>query len=492
MGRARRLRGLLRPPVGGVHQHRVQQLPVPARAGSHVPGQRGADERRLVAAGSELSRSISTCRTGSCGPPARTGTYQIRDGTNVTRGADGTLNPIDPATGLPTRGNIAETFEFRAIDRNLQHAVRPAVQLRRAARARREHDARSALRRQQGHRAARGARVQPGLRPQLGGHAGPHLRAVQPGLRRRRQPQRRAERGRDRAGARRRHGRSDSRTPASAACSTTTWPTRPARSSASRRARRSSASTFRKPCCSATPDGRSTTRCSSTCRSGCRTACSSTSRTPTRGRRTPARPIPGSTAGGGKPDVPERRLRGAGQPARSRRELRAVGLRPAAPVQRQLGLGSAGPGRCSAASASRASCRCSRGCRTRSTRPSRSLATSASTAISFAVPAASIASGSAGRACAARSTSSASTGDDPDRGGVQQERALLADDGGGRISGQPGLRQPRPQRAARLLAAPRRPEPRQELPARRRRGTSSSAGTCSTCSTPSTTRFRTT
>ena len=49
-----------------------------------------------------------------------TGVYQIRDGTNVTRGADGTLNPVDPATGLPTRGNIAETFEFRAIDRNLR------------------------------------------------------------------------------------------------------------------------------------------------------------------------------------------------------------------------------------------------------------------------------------------------------------------------------------------------------------------------------------
>lgn len=49
-----------------------------------------------------------------------TGTYQLRDNTNVTRGADGTLNPIDPATGLPFRGNIAETFEFRAIDRNLR------------------------------------------------------------------------------------------------------------------------------------------------------------------------------------------------------------------------------------------------------------------------------------------------------------------------------------------------------------------------------------
>jgi hypothetical protein len=49
-----------------------------------------------------------------------TGTYQIRDGTNVTRGADGTLNPIDPASGQPTRGNIAETFEFRAVDRDLR------------------------------------------------------------------------------------------------------------------------------------------------------------------------------------------------------------------------------------------------------------------------------------------------------------------------------------------------------------------------------------
>lgn len=48
------------------------------------------------------------------------GTYQVRDNTNVTRGADGTLNPIDPATGLPFRGNIAETFEFRAINRNLR------------------------------------------------------------------------------------------------------------------------------------------------------------------------------------------------------------------------------------------------------------------------------------------------------------------------------------------------------------------------------------
>jgi Carboxypeptidase regulatory-like domain len=48
------------------------------------------------------------------------GTYEIRDGTNVTRGANGALNAIDPATGLPFRGNVAETFEFRAVDRDLQ------------------------------------------------------------------------------------------------------------------------------------------------------------------------------------------------------------------------------------------------------------------------------------------------------------------------------------------------------------------------------------
>ena len=48
------------------------------------------------------------------------GTYQLRDGSRVTLGADGTPNPIDPLTGAPMLGNIAETFEFRAIDRNLR------------------------------------------------------------------------------------------------------------------------------------------------------------------------------------------------------------------------------------------------------------------------------------------------------------------------------------------------------------------------------------
>ncbi|MEW5977817.1 MAG: TonB-dependent receptor [Acidobacteriota bacterium] len=48
------------------------------------------------------------------------GTYVIRDGTNVTKGADGRPNSTDLATGLPALGNIAETFEFRAIDRDLR------------------------------------------------------------------------------------------------------------------------------------------------------------------------------------------------------------------------------------------------------------------------------------------------------------------------------------------------------------------------------------
>lgn len=48
------------------------------------------------------------------------GTYQIRDGTGVSRQADGSNNPIDPSTGLPFLGNVAETFEFRAVDRNLR------------------------------------------------------------------------------------------------------------------------------------------------------------------------------------------------------------------------------------------------------------------------------------------------------------------------------------------------------------------------------------
>lgn len=48
------------------------------------------------------------------------GTYVIRDGTPVVRQSDGTNNPVDLSTGLPARGNVAETFEFRTIDRDLR------------------------------------------------------------------------------------------------------------------------------------------------------------------------------------------------------------------------------------------------------------------------------------------------------------------------------------------------------------------------------------
>ncbi len=48
------------------------------------------------------------------------GSYVIRDGTPVTKQADGSNNGNDLATGQPTLGNVAETFEFRAIDRNLR------------------------------------------------------------------------------------------------------------------------------------------------------------------------------------------------------------------------------------------------------------------------------------------------------------------------------------------------------------------------------------
>ncbi|HEY9282224.1 MAG TPA: TonB-dependent receptor [Pyrinomonadaceae bacterium] len=47
-------------------------------------------------------------------------TYVIRDNTGVTRDANNALNPVDLATGQPSLGNIAETFEFRAVDRNLR------------------------------------------------------------------------------------------------------------------------------------------------------------------------------------------------------------------------------------------------------------------------------------------------------------------------------------------------------------------------------------
>jgi hypothetical protein len=55
----------------------------------------------------------------------RSNGYEVRDNTGVTLGANGTtLNPnCEPAglsAGGPCLGNIAETFEFRAVDRNLK------------------------------------------------------------------------------------------------------------------------------------------------------------------------------------------------------------------------------------------------------------------------------------------------------------------------------------------------------------------------------------
>ena len=66
-----------------------------------------------------------------------TGTYQIRDGTNVTRGADGTLNPIDPATGHADARQHRRDLRVPRHRSQPAHALRAAVQLRRAARARR-------------------------------------------------------------------------------------------------------------------------------------------------------------------------------------------------------------------------------------------------------------------------------------------------------------------------------------------------------------------
>jgi hypothetical protein len=48
------------------------------------------------------------------------GTYVIRDGTNVATQSNGTPNPTDLVTNMPALGNVAETFEFRAVDRNLR------------------------------------------------------------------------------------------------------------------------------------------------------------------------------------------------------------------------------------------------------------------------------------------------------------------------------------------------------------------------------------
>jgi hypothetical protein len=54
----------------------------------------------------------------------RGGNYEIRDNTGITGAADGSLHPAcepnGPSMNGPCLGNIAETFEFRAVDRDLR------------------------------------------------------------------------------------------------------------------------------------------------------------------------------------------------------------------------------------------------------------------------------------------------------------------------------------------------------------------------------------
>ena len=225
------------------------------------PAERGFVQLNLVAAGCELSVRSSTTQTASSA--SLTGVYQIRDNTEVIRGRRGTLNPVDPATGLPTRGNIAETFEFRAVDRNLHT---PYVQQYNFGVQR---DLGRNMMLEVRYVGSKGTDLLEALAFNQGYDLndpqtpGPYFRAVQPGVRRIRQPSGTAECRRDRASSAASASRSGSRTPPSAAPSTTTSRTRPAPSSGSKRARRSLASTSPKRCCSATRDGRSTTLCRS-------------------------------------------------------------------------------------------------------------------------------------------------------------------------------------------------------------------------------------
>jgi Carboxypeptidase regulatory-like domain len=67
-----------------------------------------------------LPNRIQLVSTSATGLTPGTITYVIRDNTGVTRDANGANNGTDLVTGQPARGNIAETFEFRAVDRNLR------------------------------------------------------------------------------------------------------------------------------------------------------------------------------------------------------------------------------------------------------------------------------------------------------------------------------------------------------------------------------------
>ena len=124
------------------------------------------------------------------------GTYVIRDNTGVTADARGN------ATVGANLGNIAETFEFRAIDRNLKTPFVQQWNLGAQYEVTKNLVVRSALRRHARQKSAASDRVQSGLRPERSEDARSYLRAFQPGLRRGRRAERRVQRWRNCAGAR--------------------------------------------------------------------------------------------------------------------------------------------------------------------------------------------------------------------------------------------------------------------------------------------------
>ena len=85
-GRPRRLRHLLRPAIGRVHQHGVQQLPVPARGRGDLPRSRGAVQRRRSRSRIRTIRSPATCRTASSGPAAPPAPIRSVTARQVTTG----------------------------------------------------------------------------------------------------------------------------------------------------------------------------------------------------------------------------------------------------------------------------------------------------------------------------------------------------------------------------------------------------------------------
>ena len=196
---------VFRPALGCVHQHDLQQLSLLAGRGSHVSRQPGAPHDRLVAAGPHFpfnqylpNRIVRTAGAN--------GTYQIRDGTKVTLGADGTPNPIDPATGSPTLGNIAETFEFRAVDRDLRTPYVQQWNFGTQYELSQGPAPGGPVRREQGHQAAPGRLIHAGVRPEQSCGAGCDFRALQQRLRGSGKPQRSPEQRRHGARARRGEG----------------------------------------------------------------------------------------------------------------------------------------------------------------------------------------------------------------------------------------------------------------------------------------------